>query len=175
MKSLSLLAFVFSVAFGAQAQQKYSLEECTEKVYTEAGAKTKGLAREVCEQRRDRKFIDCVVDAYQDIDHPRSLSLARFSCGQKISTTASSLQKQCASIYEQLGFDSGRAEELCEWSEQTFSLAIPFCVQRNTMNAPLNQDGEALVLSCYEQYRRGELDSRGFNSREAQRAELQAQ
>ncbi|GEM_PF-4347493 len=186
MKRFILLSFGFLMTNVALAETTDTVHQCANKFYESAGAPTQRIAQEQCEKRQDARFVQCVVNSYNNLAFNHSFESAVANCNVQI-PLLSRETKECLGILKSAQFSSARALQLCEWVEPTRTLSIPKCVLRNMLKAGNRQSNEQLILSCYDQFERFELNKEGENVEEIERqkraekarlakeAELQAQ
>lgn len=191
MKYLIGMLFSLSLFAGAQAsaQAALSMSDCRDIFYEQAGA-TWDQALRVCVQRSDTRFVNCVVDRYNDYSYSHSFDSAVNICQGRISGGINVNQCQndfvqalgisqrsaagfcqqgltktfasCVSdLRQKLDFTTERAIQLCQWSDEK---TIYLCAQRKYRDS--ERSNERAVVRCYEEYSRGELNSFGENRRE---------
>lgn len=186
MKALLAISFCLLMTSIAFAETTDTVYQCADKFYESAGAPTKRAALEQCEKRRDTRFVQCVVNSYNNLAFNHSFDSAVANCEVQIPLLTREM-KECMTILKSAQFSAARAMQLCEWVEPTRTLSIPKCVLRNMQKVDNRQSNEQLILSCYNQFERFELNKEGENVEEIERqkkaekarlakeAELQAQ
>lgn len=155
------LMLVSSIGFAQTG--KMSVDECATEIYENTSA-SYGGAREFCMDRRDAKFIGCVIDLYNDLDQDHTLPSAEIECNRRLRHP---LQNQCYAILQRAQFSAINTENTCQWAlEATNSLSIVKCAAR------LRSQGNEQVNSvnvCWGQYKAGELTAEGLNKVEIER------
>jgi hypothetical protein len=168
MKALILVSLSFLMTSFAFAETTDTVYQCADKFYESAGAATKRVAIEQCEKRRDTRFVQCVVSSYNNLAFNHSFESAVANCNVQIPLLTREM-KECLAVLQSAQFSSSRAIQLCEWVAPTRTLSIPKCVLRNMQKAENRETNEQLILSCYSQFERFELNKEGVNVEEAER------
>lgn len=152
---------VSSVGFAQTG--KLSVDQCATQIYENTSASLSG-ARQFCEDRRDAKFIGCVIDLYNDLDQDHDLPSAEIECNRRLQHP---LQNQCYAILERAQFSRINTENTCQWAlEATNNLSVVKCAAR--LRSYGNEQTNSVNI-CWGQYKDGELNSEGFNKVEIER------
>lgn len=167
MKAL-IVSLSFLMTCFASAETTETVYQCADKFYESAGAATKRIAIEQCEKRRDTRFVQCVVNSYNNLAFNHSFESAVANCNVRVPLLTREL-KECLVVLQAAQFSSARALQLCEWVAPTRTLSIPKCVLRNMQKAENRETNEQLILSCYSQFERFELNKDGVNVEEVER------
>lgn len=186
MKALIALTFCLLMTTIAVAETAGTVYQCADNFYELAGASNKKIAMEQCQKRHDLRFVQCVVSSYNNLAFNHTFESAIANCNVQIPLLTREA-KECLGILKSAQFAPARALELCEWVRPSKTLSIPKCVLKNLKKSGNRQTNEELVISCYEQFERFELNKEGDNVEEierqrkveaarlAQEVELQAQ
>lgn len=197
MKTLFGMIITMTFMFAGTAQAGVPLmrmNDCRDALYEGGGAHSLGDAAAVCSQRRDQAFVACVQDRYQDSNQSHSFATAVSICRTRIVDYQRVCQDHmsrvtgmdwgvagtlcqgnntaaltnCIVDAKRLGFNIGRAVQLCQWTTEK---AVYLCTEREMRES--RYSNEAALSQCYSDFNRGELDSRGVNFREVERERQQ--
>lgn len=198
MKTLfgMIITMSFMFAGAAQAGALMSMEDCRDALYEGGGAHSLGDATAVCYERRDEAFVGCVQDRYQDSNQSHTFHSATSICRNRVvdyvrvcqdhmnrltgidwgvaktlcEGTNTNAITNCIVDAKKLGFNIGRAVQLCQWTTER---SVYLCTGRL-----VRADGyrnEQALMQCYSEFNRNELNSQGQNKYQVEREQRQQQ